>query len=181
MILNIQNLKGEIIRIEINPSATILNIKTEIAGKEGIPPDLFSLMFAENLLKDDYTLSDYNIPNDSTVDLIFRPPNAIRVFIKTQTENTIALELDPIDTIRSIKIKIQEKKGIHPEQQCLTFAGNELKDSHTLKDYKIQEDSTLLLATRGQKRIFVKTQTGTTITLEVDPIDSIKSIKIKIH
>ena len=181
MDLNIQNLKGEIIRIDVNPSATILNVKTEIAGKEGIPPEVLSLMFAENLLEDDRTLSDYNIPTNSTVDLIFRPPNVIRIFIKTQTGKTIALELDPIDTIRFIKIKIQEKEGIHPEQQCLTFVGNELEDCHTLSDYKIQENSTFLLVTKGEKRIFVKTQTGRTITLKVDQIDSIKSVKIKIH
>ena len=181
MILNIQSLKGERIRIDVNPSAIILNVKTEIAGKEGISPEVLSLMFAENLLEDDRTLRDYNIPNDSTVDLIFRLPNVIRIFVKTQTGRTFALEVDPIDTIGSIKIKIQEKKGIHPEQQRLTFAGNELEDYRTLSDYKIQEDSTFLLVTRGQKRIFVKTQTGKTITLEVDPIDTIKSIKIKIQ
>ena len=59
-------MKGERIRIEVNPSGTILNVKTEIAGKEGIPPEVLSLMFAENLLKDDRTLSDYNIPNAIT-------------------------------------------------------------------------------------------------------------------
>ena len=181
MNLNIQNLKGERIRFEVNPSATILNVKTEIAGKEGIPTEVLSLMFAENLLKDDRTLSDYNIPNDSTVNLIFRLPNAIKVFVKTQTGMTITLELDPIDTIGSIKIKIQEKKGIHPEQQCLTCSENELEDVRTLNDYRIQENSTFLLSFRGGKRIIVKTQTGETITLEVDPIDSIESIKIKIH
>ena len=174
-------MEGERIRIEVIPSATILNVKTEIVGKEGIPPEVLSFMFAENLLEDDRTLSDYNIPNDSTVNLIFRPPNAIKVFVKTQTEKTISLHLDPIDTIRSIKIKIQEKEGVDPKQQRLTFAGNELKDSRTLSDYKIQEDSTLLLVLKGDKRIFVKTQTGKTITLKVTLIDTMESIKIKIQ
>ena len=174
-------MKGEIIRVEVNPYATILNIKTEIAGKEGIPPEVLSLMFAENLLKDDRTLSDYNIPNDSTVDLIFRLPNAIRILVKTQTGKTITLELDPIDTIGSIKIKIQEKEGFHPKRQRLMFVGNELEDYRTLSDYRIRQNSTFTLAFRGEKQIFVKTQIGRTITLKVDLIDTIKSIKIKIH
>ena len=181
MILNIQNLKGERKRIEVYSSATILNVKTEIAGKEGIPPEVLSLMFAENLLEDDRTLSDYNIPNDSTVDLIFRIPNAVRVFVKTPTGKTFKLELNPIDTVGSIKIKFQEKEGVDPKQQCLMYIGNVLEDSRTLTDYKIQKDSTLLLVFRGEKRIFVKTQTGKTVTLKVDPIDPIKNIKLKIY
>ena len=156
MNVNIQNLNGKLIRIEVNPSVIILNVKNEIAGKEGIPPEVLSLMFAENLLEDDRTLSDYNIPNDSTVDLIFRLPNVIRIFVKTQTGKTITLELDPFDTIGSIKIKIQEKEGIDPMQQCLTFRGNELEDSRTLSDFKIQEDSTFLLSSqKGNKEMIL--------------------------
>merc|ERR1712080_633060 len=47
--------------------------------------------------------------------------------------------------------------------------------------YNIQKESTLhlVLRLRGGMQIFVKTLTGKTITLEVEPSDSIENVKAK--
>jgi ubiquitin len=49
--------------------------------------------------------------------------------------------------------------------------------------YNLQEESTLhlVLRLRGGMQIFVKTLTGKTITLEVEPSDSIENVKQKIQ
>jgi len=149
----IKILYNKSINFEVEPNDTILNVKFMIQNKEGIPINEQCLNFKGLQLKDEISLSHYDIGEGDTLSLtpyIQKDYKKMKIIFKTLTGYTIDdLEFDATDTIFAVKYKIQEKMECFPiRKQRLFFEHKQLEDEKTLSDYNIKEGSCLFLTPR---------------------------------
>ena len=77
-----------------------------------------------------------------------RDENQIQIFVRTLTGRTMSVEVNPDDTIESLKEKLYDEEGIPVEQIRLIFGGKQLENHRTFRDYNISNESTIHLVLR---------------------------------
>ena len=176
----VQVMHQEIITLEVDSSDTIGNLKEKIKDKKGFPAEEQLLFFQREELKDDRTVSDYNIQNKSTVNL-FLQIDRLEVTILAEGRRLVTLEVNTTDSILELKQEVHDKTGVPLERQSLSFSGIELENERTISAYNIRNKSSINLVVKI-KVYFVNALTPQKrMTLELKPKDTIGSVKDKIH
>lgn len=180
----VQTLSGQTLAVEVEQTATVLAVKGEIEGREGVPVDQQRLMCEGRELGDGRTLGDFSIGKGATLRLLLRLKGGMQIFLTTNSnKKKIGLKVDDSATIEAVKAKIEEEQGIPQYVQLLKFNGTLLKDDRTLEDYDIGRNATICLKVRLREtmQIFLKPLTGRTLTLNVDSSDTVKAVKRNIQ
>jgi hypothetical protein len=74
--------------------------------------------------------------------------NEFHLFVKTLTGGCHKLAVNSDMDISTLKELIQDKSGLHPDQQTLLLAGRKLEVDRTLSDYNIKKESTIHMVPR---------------------------------
>ena len=77
-----------------------------------------------------------------------RGGKSLQVFVKTFAGKTLTVEVEPDESVESLKNKLQSKEGIPPNQQRILFGGKQLDSKKSISDYGIEDESTMNMVLR---------------------------------
>ena len=135
---------GNRLILQVELGTSIRDIKSQIQDKEDSSPDNQCLKFMGMPLEDDYTLRDYNVPNEATLHL-----GRMKIHVVMPNGNVADLDVLPSDSVEIVEKKICEKERINHDQLTLTFDDKQLEYGCSLGDYNIREGSVLYLKRTG--------------------------------
>ncbi|KAG5567911.1 hypothetical protein H5410_065073 [Solanum commersonii] len=153
--------KGCSFAIEVGYFDTILEVKEKIQKYQGIPIPKQTLIFKGNILADDLNVHYSNILDRSHIQLVtdFEPNKnvvvkldhqKIKLLLKmsTSTKSVILLKVDVTVSLRMVKEKIHEMKGIQVSKLILRANGLKLIDHYRLQDYGFSDNSEIDVSIR---------------------------------
>ena len=119
---------GRRLSLEVEKTATVKDVKVMIEKLEGIPAHQQRLTHAGKPLEDlklifDGYVGPKNFVLVETTRSNVLPLAVVQISVRTLTGKMINLDVRTTDTVKDVKLAIQDKEGIPPDQNHLLFSG----------------------------------------------------------
>lgn len=146
-IIYVKPILGKKLSLDTKISEKIENIKIAIQKHEIIPKELQVLKYNGQILENNNTIKDYNIPNSSTIELSLnnKKYEIISIYIIIQKKKHCINVINHLNLIKSIKIKMEKITKVPTEEQILYYHDALLSDNFPIDYYKIKPNSFLNL------------------------------------
>ncbi len=178
--------------IWVRTDMTVSQLKQVIESRADIPTDLQQLYFARQQLENERTLQSYTIESNHMLHVEVVQPPTLNLTVRFPDGKEQEVTPTANQTIAALKREIEAKNSMLASTRQLFFQGIELEDSSTLVQCGLSDGSIVdcsssrpIAATNssgsaGEMHLFVKTLTGKTVTVIIQPTDTILDVKQKI-
>jgi hypothetical protein len=172
--ITVTTMEGQVLKINIDPTETLGNIKKELASESGISANNQKLfMNVKELANDNLSATAHGIKAGSELDM---EPKTINVNVEMADGQAHQIDIAPSDTRDIVKAKIKKQTGMAAPRQVLMFGGKELHGDKTIKEMGIRDGSSIKVGVYNV-RIVVKTKDGQELSLDVEPTEMLESVK----
>ncbi|KAK9087506.1 hypothetical protein Syun_029900 [Stephania yunnanensis] len=123
-------------------SDIIYDVKARIQFMEGSPSDEFAIVYGEKI--------KLKVHRWHAVEIVKAMVESLaEIFVRSPRGNILSFHAQYADTIKDLKLQIEEKEKIPFRKPKLIYEGKLLKDVNTLAECNIQKESNLQLHVYG--------------------------------
>ena len=137
------------------------------------------LLYAQAPMRDDRKLSEYSIPEGSTISALFEPDVDINVEVSIIGHKTQKLTVPNSTSIMALKVQVSGvmRCGVAPERLEIRLGDVTLEDPMPLHFYGIKDGSTLGVL-KPYITVSIEDNHGDVIYKRLNQNDTIKEIKV---
>ncbi|MBN3316731.1 UBB protein, partial [Atractosteus spatula] len=149
MQITVRLLTGKVCSVDLEPSATVTELKQEVKRLAGIPETSQKLAVNGDghitVLEDHRTLSDYDLsPASSVMMLVTEPkPTPSKIFLSTHNGQTRTYTFHPDEGVSDFCDRVTRQEGVPRSQQRLIYNGKQLDENKRMSHYGITPQSTV--------------------------------------
>ncbi|XP_036382122.1 polyubiquitin-like [Megalops cyprinoides] len=131
--------------VEINPGATVSQLKKEIEQLTDVPATSQKLAITKDgrnlILENGKRLDDYSDLSDG--DTVAVLVTEEQVFLKNHKGENHRYSFNPSESVADFSGRVSRQEGVPQEQQRLIYDGRALNESKRMADYSIRGNSTV--------------------------------------
>lgn len=188
--LVLRNLKGEEITIHCKDTDLVSELQRLVGESIGKSPDTIKIIKGGAILQSDQALKNANITKTDILQYIVSESHNLNseeqgpslVYIKEGGSlRKIEVACAPEETVKSLKVKLEEEFKVKSENMTLLFNGAELADEEPLKSYNIHDCANLnIICDKKQSNVIHVTWKNKTKDFPYNVDDSVYNLKSKI-
>lgn len=174
-------MSGHTVPIEMESSATILDVKKDLQAKEGVDQAVLKLLFRDQEVTDDQTLEAVSKIAGSNY-FALNAHEKVHIDTTMMAGNHVISDLETTHTVLDLKKKLKESEGCEVEVVCIYHGGNEITDDLTFETVKNKAGSNNIeLEARERMHLDVLMMSGHHVPLDMETRDCITDVKKKLE